>query len=201
MLREKRRGEPPDETPSGLTSIRHAVAGLFQPVLGGLFELAGDDGGLGEPERSGGAAQPMGVAAQLLDCGRVVASGDQPFSQLCDCPQLIARSVQVVVPDSGGQPEVVALGGRGGAHGLQDITSLSYDLMTDPAVGLCATCRWVRIVTNRRGSVFYRCLRADMDPPDPRFVRYPPLPVLRCPGYERSGTDPLPESERDHDER
>jgi len=56
--------------------------------------------------------------------------------------------------------------------------------MTNPAaVGLCATCRWMRMVTNRRGSVFYRCARAD---DDPRFVRYPPLPVLACPGYEVS---------------
>lgn len=74
--------------------------------------------------------------------------------------------------------------------------------MTDDAVGLCAHCRWVRIVTNRRGSVFYRCLRADTDP---RFVRYPPLPVLRCPGYERrtAGAEPGPpaEAEGDDDER
>jgi len=61
--------------------------------------------------------------------------------------------------------------------------------MTNPAVGLCATCRWMRTVTNRRGSVFYRCGRAD---DDPRFVRYPPLPVLTCPGYEAS--DPLHET-------
>jgi len=174
---------------------------MLEPRLRRVFELAGDDGSLRKAEGSGGAAQPMGIAAQLFNCGRVIASGDQPFSQLCDCPQLIARAVQVLVPYSGGQPEVVALGGRRGAHGVQHITSLSYDLMTDPVVGLCATCRWVRIVTNRRGSVFYRCLRADLEPPDPRFVRYPPLPVLHCPGYERSETDPLTESERDHDER
>lgn len=36
-------------------------------------------------------------------------------------------------------------------------------------------------MTNRRGSVFFRCARADTDA---RFVRYPPLPVLACPGYE-----------------
>jgi hypothetical protein len=50
-------------------------------------------------------------------------------------------------------------------------------------------------VTNRRGSAFYRCLRADADP---RFVRYPPLPVLECPGYDRR--DPLAEAERNHNE-
>ena len=49
------------------------------------------------------------------------------------------------------------------------------------AVGLCATCRWMRAVSKRRGSVFYRCGRAD---DDARFPRYPPLPVLTCPGYE-----------------
>jgi len=53
----------------------------------------------------------------------------------------------------------------------------------------------VRIVTNRRGSVFYRCLRADTDP---RFVRYPPLPVLQCSGYERR--DPLAQPQRDRNE-
>ena len=50
-----------------------------------------------------------------------------------------------------------------------------------PEVGLCLTCRWKREVQNRRGSTFYRCLKADTDP---RFVRYPPLPVLACDGYE-----------------
>jgi uncharacterized protein YciI len=47
--------------------------------------------------------------------------------------------------------------------------------------GLCLTCRWKRAVLNRRGSVFFRCARADSDA---RYVRYPPLPVLTCPGYE-----------------
>src|SRR5437773_10570699 len=49
-------------------------------------------------------------------------------------------------------------------------------------VGLCRTCRWARIVTNRRGSTFFRCGRAETDA---RFPRYPPLPVLRCVGYEQ----------------
>ena len=66
--------------------------------------------------------------------------------------------------------------------------------MTEPSVGLGETCRWVRIVTNRRGSVFYRCLRADTDP---RFVRYPPLPVLSCAGYESRGGEPP--GGRDHE--
>ena len=35
--------------------------------------------------------------------------------------------------------------------------------------------------TTARGSTFWRCLRAD---DDPRFVRYPALPVRECPGFE-----------------
>ena len=58
--------------------------------------------------------------------------------------------------------------------------------MNEHEVGLCATCIWVQIVKNNRGSVFYRCTRADIDS---RFVRYPPLPMLRCPGYERREED------------
>ncbi|HYK83329.1 MAG TPA: hypothetical protein VEU55_09315 [Gemmatimonadales bacterium] len=54
--------------------------------------------------------------------------------------------------------------------------------MSTPAqVGLCLTCRWMRRVVTRRGSIFFRCSRAETDP---RFVRYPPLPVLRCGGFE-----------------
>lgn len=53
--------------------------------------------------------------------------------------------------------------------------------MEREAVGLCLTCRWTRAVTNRRGSVFFRCARAESDA---RYVRYPPLPVETCPGYE-----------------
>jgi hypothetical protein len=55
--------------------------------------------------------------------------------------------------------------------------------MIDP--GLCGTCHWARSATNRRGSVFFRCLRAETDP---RFVRYPSLPVRRCIGYELQTT-------------
>src|SRR2546426_6152540 len=57
--------------------------------------------------------------------------------------------------------------------------------MTDD-VGLCLTCRWMRAVTNRRGSTFFRCGRADTDP---RFSRYPALPMLQCVGYDQGRPD------------
>ena len=59
--------------------------------------------------------------------------------------------------------------------------------MSAPPVGLCDSCRHQRIVRNTRGSVFSLCRRS-RDEPD-RFPRYPRLPVLACPGYDRDEPD------------
>ena len=59
---------------------------------------------------------------------------------------------------------------------------MTSDEAPDDAVGLCADCRHARVQRSGRGSVFWRCLRAEADP---RFARYPRLPVTDCPGYER----------------
>ena len=48
-------------------------------------------------------------------------------------------------------------------------------------VGLCFRCRHVRIVCTDRGGIFYQCQRSAYDP---RYPKYPRLPVLQCPGYE-----------------
>ena len=56
----------------------------------------------------------------------------------------------------------------------------------DPS-GLCGTCRHRRVTGNRRGSRFTLC---ELSKEDARFPRYPPLPVLRCRGYEEAGPDP-----------
>jgi len=48
--------------------------------------------------------------------------------------------------------------------------------------GLCATCRHLIVVTSDRGSTFVQCGLAKSDP---RFVRYPPLPVLACAGHDK----------------
>jgi hypothetical protein len=49
------------------------------------------------------------------------------------------------------------------------------------AAGLCASCRHARTQRSARGNTFWRCARAESDP---RFLRYPPLPVARCGGHE-----------------
>ena len=50
-----------------------------------------------------------------------------------------------------------------------------------PPAGLCDRCRHQQLVPNTRGSVFSLCRRSREDP---AFRRYPPIPVLRCPGFE-----------------
>jgi hypothetical protein len=47
--------------------------------------------------------------------------------------------------------------------------------------GLCASCVHAQVVTSSRGSVFRLCRRSFTDP---RFPRYPQLPVLACDGYD-----------------
>jgi hypothetical protein len=53
----------------------------------------------------------------------------------------------------------------------------------DPRVGLCADCVHSDVVESGRGSRFYRCRLSETDP---RFARYPRLPVLACAGYEEA---------------
>lgn len=59
-------------------------------------------------------------------------------------------------------------------------------------VGLCLRCRHARAQPTRRGVVFYRCGRSEQDE---RFLRYPPLPVLRCPGFEVEADGPPGDAE------
>ncbi len=49
--------------------------------------------------------------------------------------------------------------------------------------GLCATCEHLRLLASCR-SVFVRCGLAAADP---RFPKYPPLPVRACAGYRPQG--------------
>jgi hypothetical protein len=61
----------------------------------------------------------------------------------------------------------------------------------DRSIGLCAQCRHVERIISARGSTFYLCR---LSATDPRFPKYPVLPVLACEGYEpvapKTGTVP-----------
>jgi hypothetical protein len=47
-------------------------------------------------------------------------------------------------------------------------------------VGLCLTCRHARRVPTPH-AIYWLC---ELAATDPRFEKYPRLPVLACPGYE-----------------
>jgi hypothetical protein len=51
--------------------------------------------------------------------------------------------------------------------------------------GLCGDCRHAQRIESDRGSVFVRC---ELALSDPRFAKYPRLPVVRCAGYERKAS-------------
>jgi hypothetical protein len=57
------------------------------------------------------------------------------------------------------------------------------------AFGLCDRCLHQRLIGNTRGSTFSLCGRSKADP---RFPRYPRMPVAACPGFEPRppGRDP-----------
>lgn len=48
-------------------------------------------------------------------------------------------------------------------------------------MGLCADCRYARLVQTNRGSSFLLC---NLSSTDTSFPKYPPLPVRICRGYE-----------------
>lgn len=76
-------------------------------------------------------------------------------------------------PGTGGEP-----GRRRRRKGVKRDRGALAGLSTHP--GLCATCVHLELLGSKR-SVFVRCALSDEDP---RFPRYPPLPVRSCAGYE-----------------
>lgn len=68
-------------------------------------------------------------------------------------------------------------------------------LVNEDRVGLCATCEHSRIIETARGSRFYLCRLSETDP---RFPRYPSLPVLRCEGYKANAAPANPD-DPEHD--
>jgi hypothetical protein len=55
-----------------------------------------------------------------------------------------------------------------------------------PSAGLCETCARCRKIPSPSGSLFFLCRLSETDP---RYPRYPPLPVVRCEGYSRVAED------------
>jgi len=59
--------------------------------------------------------------------------------------------------------------------------------------GLCGTCRHGHRIDTLRGTRYWRCRRSETDA---RFPRFPPLPVVACPGWEEAhGTEDVPDDQ------
>lgn len=67
-----------------------------------------------------------------------------------------------------------------GSYGWEGGAPVLSDGMSDSDFGLCADCMHARLNHTRRGTTYLRCTRAAWDD---RLVRYPHLPVRRCPGF------------------
>lgn len=53
--------------------------------------------------------------------------------------------------------------------------------------GLCADCRYMKVIYSDRGKIFYQCGKSFEDA---RFPKYPTLPVRMCPAYEAKSQPP-----------
>jgi hypothetical protein len=51
--------------------------------------------------------------------------------------------------------------------------------------GLCADCAHARLITSDKASRFLQC---QLSFTDPRFAKYPRLPVLKCSGYSQKAS-------------
>lgn len=52
-----------------------------------------------------------------------------------------------------------------------------------PLIGLCASCRHVKVIQSAKGSKFVMCNLAKSDR---RLNKYPSLPVIACFGYKQN---------------
>jgi len=58
---------------------------------------------------------------------------------------------------------------------------MAPDNPTFESAGLCSQCQHARLIESSKGSIFLLC---ELSKTDPRFPKYPRLPVFACPGYE-----------------
>lgn len=59
---------------------------------------------------------------------------------------------------------------------------------------LCTSCKEVRIINNKRGSVFLLCLKSKQNN---SYSKYPVQPILSCPGYSFAEESEIKELKQD----
>jgi hypothetical protein len=71
---------------------------------------------------------------------------------------------------------------QGGVRYAAGMTQASDPEREKTRAGLCSDCVHARRVDSDRGSVFFLC---ELSASDPRFPKYPRLPIVSCPGYRK----------------
>ena len=74
-----------------------------------------------------------------------------------------------------------------GAHTRRDIVTRWETDNTAARIGLCASCRNIRVTPSARGTTYYLCA---LSANDATYPKYPHLPVLRCTGYDETSRGP-----------
>ena len=70
------------------------------------------------------------------------------------------------------------------SHGIsvgESINAPDVETKMEATIGLCTSCRHAKSLRTKGGTVIYLC---GLSLSDPRFPRYPQLPVKTCPGYD-----------------
>lgn len=147
----------------------------FGPAICGTCYEVGPEvfGALGEPEPSG--PTPIDLRGVLARRAVVAGVSRERISISTHCTR--CTSSDLFSHRAGDRQRQV---------GYVGIRPEAVRRPIDPLVGLCSICRHHRVTGNRRGSTFHLCERSRGDP---RFRRYPPLPIIRCPGFEPGATD------------
>ncbi len=194
------RREPRHEPAHQRAAIHLGVVGPGDPILHGRLEPGGKARRVREAVRAGGPVNLVNLAMQRLERTAVVAGHAQPPGETREQAERRPHSGEILLDQvrrdigrHGVRASHLSKWGTRLPKRHSTGVYLACKMSAPTVVGLCQSCRWMRRVTPRRGGTFFRCSRAETDS---RFVRYPPLPVLECVGYEAGASSSLAREDR-----
>ena len=112
----------------------------------------------------------------MFDCGGMAFSDEGFHASIV----IVSEKIQTgPLPGAGAQADD-GIGMRYPAY-VTEVNQTRKATKDEPGrVGLCFYCLHAQKIQSDRGAMFYRCRLSDTDP---KFPKYPRLPVFRCNGY------------------
>ena len=194
------RREPSHEPEHQRAAIDVWTIRLSDPVLRRRLEPRGKARRVREAVGAGGPVNLVNLVMQRLERTAVVAGHAQPPREAREqaerrphADEILLDQVRREIGRHGVRANHVSRWGTRLPKRHSTGGYLACEMSAPTLVGLCQSCRWTRRVVPRRGGIFFRCSRAETDP---RFVRYPALPVLECVGYETGPASSLGREDR-----